>query len=203
MDIPSKNEFFKGCIEYEKHEKRDSMYKVSRFYVSHFGDDTQKIADGLSVLLLTWNGAFYRFGEFDFEKLEKCLDENMDIINSFKNRNIFSFSESDEKTVINLFEKFRDALQRASGKKQGIKSPVSVAKALHLLAPEFFPIWDEKIAKNYKCYYGNNPADKYIQFCKITKEFAEKVKDYKRDSEKTLLKLIDEYNYSKYTKKWI
>ena len=41
---------------------------------------------------------------------------------------------------------------------------------------------------------------------KLMKEFVEKVRDYGvplNYQNKTLLKLIDEFNYSKYTKGWI
>ena len=105
--------------------------------------------------------------------------------------------------IKDLFNKFREALQIDSGKAQGRKSPVSVAKALHLLAPKFFPLWDTKIAKAYKCYYNKNPAEKYVSFCKITKDMADEVKNYISRSDKTVIKLIDEYNYSKYTQGWI
>jgi len=38
---------------------------------------------------------------------------------------------------------------------------------------------------------------------KITKDIVDNVKNYTVQSDKTIVKLIDEYNYSKYTKKWI
>ncbi len=76
-------------------------------------------------------------------------------------------------------------------------------KSFTSFSPKFFPIWDTKIAQAYKCYYNKNPAEKYILFCKITKFIADKVKDYIVRSDKTLTKLIDEYNYSKYTQRWI
>jgi len=40
--IPSREEFLKGCNAYEKHEKRDSMYKVSTFLVYHFWGNLMK-----------------------------------------------------------------------------------------------------------------------------------------------------------------
>ena len=36
MNIPNRGEFLKGCEEFEKHEKRDAMYKVATFLISHF-----------------------------------------------------------------------------------------------------------------------------------------------------------------------
>jgi hypothetical protein len=161
------------------------------------------MANGLGVLLLTWNQAFYRYGTFDFDKLEECINENFQKIESFRNRDISSLSNSDEDDIKDLFKKFLEALQIDSGKIQGRKSPVAVAKTLHLLAPSFFPIWDDKIAKAYKCYYDKNPGEKYISFCKAIKIVADEVKNYISQSDKTLIKLIDEYNYSRYTKKWI
>jgi len=203
MNIPNRWEFCRGCREFEKHEKRDSMYKVATFLVSHFWGRPSDMADSLGVLLLTWNQAFYRYGIFDFDRLEKCISDNLPKIESFRSRNVFSLSVSDEDDIKYLFNEFLEALQIDVGQMRGRKSPVAVAKALHLLAPKFFPLWDDKIARAYRCYYHRRPAHKYVSFCKITRTIAGKVKDYGIQSNKTLVKLIDEYNYSKYTRKWI
>ncbi|MEW6526409.1 MAG: hypothetical protein AB1444_07085 [Spirochaetota bacterium] len=203
MNIPNREGFLKGCEEFEKHEKRDSMYKVATFLVSHFWGKPSDMADGLGVLLLTWNQAFYRYGIFDFDKLEECIKVNFRKIENFRNRDISSLSNSDEEDIKDLFNKFLVALQIDSGKNQGRKSPVAVAKALHLLAPKFFPLWDDKIARAYGYYYNENPAERYVSFCKKTKAIAHEVKNYSNRSDKTLIKLIDEYNYSKYTQGWI
>jgi len=204
--IPSKEEFIKGVKKFEKHEKRDAMYKVATFLVSYFWGNPSDMADSLGVLLLTWNQAFYRYGNFDFDKLEKCIGDNLEKLRKFRNRNITTLSKSDESQIKAIFKEFMESLQIASGNMKGRKSPVAVAKALHLLAPNFFPLWDDRIAREYGCYYNNDPAEKYIQFMRLMKEFSEKVKKYINLSgaqDKTLLKLIDEYNYSKYTKRWI
>ena len=203
MDIPSRIQFIRGFKEFEKHEKRDAMYKVATFLISHFWGRPSDMANGLGVLLLTWNQAFYRYGYLDFDELEKCVAENFPKIEDFRNRNISSLSVSDENDIKSLFNRFLNALKINSGKMQEKKSPVGVAKALHLLAPSFFPIWDDKIAKAYKCYYSKNPGEKYISFCKAIKIVADEVKNYVSKSDKTLIKRIDEYNYSRYTKKWI
>jgi len=129
--------------------------------------------------------------------------ENLEILKSFRERNVTTLSENDEQNIERIFNEFMESLQIASGK----KSPVAVVKALHLLAPNFFPLWDYQIARAYGCNYHNNPAERYIQFMKVMKEFYEQIRNYnispKYSKDKTLLKLIDEYNYSKYTKKWI
>jgi len=284
MNTPTKEEFRKGVEEFEKHEKRDAMYKVATFLVSRFWGKPSDMADGLGVLLLTWNQAFYRYGIFDFDKLDKCITDNFPKIENFKRRDISSLSSTDEDDIKDLFTKFLEALQidtirfsnrnkkretkkdlenflketgiacedsdnletlyssikdnqkimkavrfiskeESNSKKDYIeikiskleskegktleflrlirRSPVSVTKTLHLLAPKFFPLWDDKIARAYGCYYRENPDGKYISFCKITKTIAERVRNYIDRPDKTLIKLIDEYNYSKYTRRWI
>jgi len=203
MDVPSREEFIRGQDEFKRHEKRDAMYNIATFLISHFWGKPSDMADSLGVLLLTWNQAFYRYGIFNFDKLEKCITDNLQQIGNFRNRSISSLSIKDEDNIKHIFNEFLKALQIDTGKMKGRRSPVSVAKALHLLAPKFFPLWDDKIARAYGCYYGKNPAGQYVYFCKITKYFAAKVKNYIVRSDKTLIKLIDEYNYSKYTQGWI
>lgn len=201
--VPNKEEFYKGIKEFEKYEKRNAMYKVATFLISHFWGKPSEMADGLGVLLLTWNQAFYRYGIFDFDMLENFISNNIKDIEEFRKRNITSLSDADEEKIGTIFNDFIVALQIASGKSQGKKSPVAVSKALHLLAPGFFPLWDDKIARAYGCYYGFSPSEKYISFCKIMKWVAKEVKGYIESSNKSILKLIDEYNYSRYTKGWI
>ena len=179
------------------------MYKVATFIISHYWGKSFDMANGLGVLLLTWNQAFYRYGTFDFDKLERCLDINFKELETFRKRCITSLLESDEKDIAALFKVFLEALQIDSGKIRGRTSPVAVSKTLHLLAPDFFPIWDQKIAKVYGYNYYKNPEKKYFSFCRIIKNVADKVEGYAVHSDKTLVKLIDEYNFSKYTGGWI
>lgn len=206
IHIPTKKEFISGIEAFQKHEKRDAIYKVATFLVSYFWGKPSDMANSLGVLLLTWNQAFYRYGNFDFDKVENVIRKNLGKLKEFRCRDITTLSKSDEPDIKEIFNKFMESLQIASGEMKGRTSPVAVAKALHLLAPDFFPLWDDRISKAYGCYYKNNPAEKYIRFMRLMKKFAGKVKDYVNLSNypnKTLLKLIDEYNYSKYTKKWI
>jgi hypothetical protein len=160
------------------------------------------MADGLGVLLLTWNQAFYRYGLFSFDKLERCINRNRTVIASFRSRNILDLHKTDMRTIRRLFTQFLNALAISAGAKKGIRSPVAAAKALHLMAPQFFPLWDDKIARAYKCYYSITPAEKYLKFMEKTLAFAKAVgkRHARATSAKSLVKLIDEYNYAKYTK---
>lgn len=203
MNYPNQADFLKGCQEFEKHEKRDAMYRVATFLVSHYWGQPPSMANGLGVLLLTWNQAFYRYGVFDFDKLEDVIIKYLPILEEYRSRDIFSLSISEERVITNLFNKFLEALRVVNKSGKIRRSPVAVAKTLHLLAPHFFPIWDKKIACAYGCNYDVDPEKKYFKFCEITRCMASEVKGYIITSDKSLLKRIDEYNYSKYTKGWI
>jgi hypothetical protein len=192
-------ELINGCAEFKKHEARDSMYRVATFLIDHFWGKPHEMSDALGVLLLTWNQAFYRYGSFDFEALEKCLANNWKTIEEFRNHDILDYSPADDWNIESLYSRLLDALQICEKKSKGRKSPVAAVKALHLLAPAFFPLWDDKIAVAYGYRYD------YLPFMRKMKELAVILNpevDVKTEG-RSLLKMIDEYNYARYTKKWI
>ena len=193
------SQFKKGYIAFQTHEARDSMYKTATFLVDTFWGKPKEMSDSLGVLLLTWNHAFYRYGLFDFNALEKCIALNQKMLDKYRDRNILNYIQDENEEINFLYSQFLEALQIANGRLAGRRSPVAVAKGLHLLAPSFFPLWDDKIAKAYKCHY------KYTSFMHEMKKLAEFLA-LEVDTQimgKTLLKLIDEYNYAKFTKGWI
>lgn len=193
----------RGMKAFKINEPRDGMYNTATFLVKHFWGMPSEMADGLGVLLLTWNISFYRFGYPDFALLETTLRTNMSILNEFRKRKIDSLSQCDYPHIEVLFLNFNNALKSAYGKNKGRRSPVAVAKALHLLAPDFFPLWDEKIAKEYECYYAEKPEKKYLSFMCITKGLAACINGKISNSRVNLVKAIDEYNYAKFTKRWL
>jgi hypothetical protein len=202
-DTISAEELKKGYVAFQQRERRDAMYKTATFMVQHFWGQPTEVAEGLGVLLCIWNQAFYRNGPFDYDLLENCIAKNQMLLNALRKRDILSYSPHDNRKIKLLFQEFLDALRICEGKCVGRGSPVAVAKALHLLAPSFFPLWDETIARAYDCYYTGDAPGQYMAFFVKTKAIAEAVAPQVTLKGKTLLKLIDEYNYAKYTKGWI
>jgi hypothetical protein len=194
-----------GHNQYEEVERRDAIYKTASFLVKHFWGDPSKVAEGLGVLLLVWNSAHYRYGTFDFDELEKSIADNQELLQEYRNRNIGNHTPTEDARIGEFFQELLEALKTCEKARRGVRSPVAVAKALHLLAPDFFPLWDEVIATQYGCYYGDDPSGNYICFLKKTKDIAaqldkvEEVRSLVGVTGKTLLKLIDEYNYVAYT----
>jgi len=202
--MPTSAEFRQGYEAFQKHESRDAIYKTAAFLVNHFWGEPARMADGIGALLLTWNQAFYRYGSFDFALLEEALRKNMKAIEGFRGRNIRSLVETDEPAIKQLFLEFLEALRIKEGTKKGLKSPVGAGKALHILAPDFLPLWDDKIARAYGMYYKPYPEQKYLVFAYKMQRLAQDLDPHvPADCGRTFLKLIDEYNYAKYTKGWV
>lgn len=177
MDIPTPEEFKKGYQTFQKYERRDAMYKIATFLIDHFWGKLHEMADSLGVLLLTWNQAFYRYGPFDFDRLEEYISEYLDSFNAFRERDIQDYSFEMNEPSGNSSKKITVALQICEGANKGNKGPVGSASTLYLLAPGFFPLWDDEISHTYDCYYVNTdlPEDKYIIFIKRLQHFAMRV----------------------------
>jgi hypothetical protein len=202
--VPTPSEFKRGYLAFQTRENRDAMYKTASFLVDHFWGKPGEMADGMGTLLLTWNQAFYRYGSFDFGLLEEALRSNIPVIEKLRQRHISTFAEVDEAVVSGLFIALLAALRIRDGKKKDCRSSVAVAKALHLLAPSFLPLWDDKIARAYNCHYSLHPDRKYITFTYMMKTLAQRLDEQVPvNGGRTFLKLIDEYNYAKFTKAWI
>jgi len=192
------NDLKKARQLFEENEPRDLFYRVATELISLSldGKTNLSVAEGLAVLLQTWNKGYYQFRKFDdkhFEEIENLLGKHLYILVTLRDRSILELS-NDQFTVIEIiFKSFENTL-----------GPVGASKALHLLAPEFFPLWDRAIAKAYGIGMkksGEN-AELYLAFMKITKNLCTALCD-KGSYDSKLLKSIDEYNYCKYTKGWL
>src|SRR5205085_372396 len=108
-------------------------------------------------------------------------------------RSIDSIANQDQRVVKNLFQAFENIL-----------GPVGAAKTLHLMAPDFFPLWDRKIANGYNLRLGRSGSngDRYWQFLLISQGQCRALKQHDTGA-LNRLKAIDEYNYCKYTKNWL
>lgn len=197
--IPDCEEFRRGYEIYNEREKRGFVYFEALSTVSENWGNPSGMAQGVNRLIRSWNRFF---ANFDLNGLANCIDRNLSILNRYRARDIESLSDGDENGIKNLFNQFLDALKRKS---DSVKSPVSVGKSFILFAPDFLPLWDSNIAFSYGCFYFSDTAeDPYFRFCKKMKIMAEKVREFVPDpDDRSLLKRIDEYNYSKYTMYWI
>lgn len=180
-------------------EPRDLFYRAATELVALAlkGETNLSLSEAIAVLLQTWNKAYYQYFRFDhqhFFEIDKLLNQYQELlISQLRPRSICSLCEEDKPKAEAIFEAFETIL-----------GPTGAAKALHLLAPGFFPLWDGAIAKAYGSAFkprGKNGKG-YWDFMVRVRSLCEHLSS-SISQEVKLLKLLDEYNYCKYTKHWL
>jgi len=183
---------------FEANEPRDLFYRAATELVDLAlrGVTSLTVAEALAVLLQTWNKTYYRYRKFDnahFASIEKLLVKHQSALAGYRNRTIDNLNRTERTTVSTLLQAFERVL-----------GPVGAAKALHLLAPGLFPLWDRAIAAAYSLALGEagSNGDRYWRLMLIAKQQCLELSREDPDC-KNPLKSIDEYNYCKYTKGWL
>jgi len=178
----------------------DLFYRAALFLIAASRSPKHELdlAESLAVLLQTWNLQFYRFRggfkEADFQAIRALLKNHGDELERLKARKLDSLRENEKVGLGNLFHDFEMVLW-----------PVGAAKALHLLAPNLFPLWDQTIAN--KAYgirlkrIGLN-ADNYLQLMTMTAGQVRALGGWDAIGGNPL-KAIDEFNYAVHTRGWI
>ena len=200
MYVPTREELQDGIRAFREKEPRGAVYFDALHALKRGWGDATEMAQAIATLLRSWHFAFYRFGMFDEARLVECIHFQLPELEAIRERKIDTLGQADESAIRSLFDAFRAALRGGKGGAQ--ESGVAPAKALHLIAPGFLPIWDNWIA--YRYGWALMHAYEYVSFCWQMKEMGAAVASYVRpDDECTVLKRIDEFNYSAYTKYWI
>ncbi len=155
-------------------------------------DDLHRAANAIAALIKSWNWNHLRFHPEKTARLESDVENlivaNYPLLCQFRARSLASITAADRPTVLGLFSNFADTL-----------GPVGSAKALNLIAPSLFPLWDNAIA----CEYGVDlSASGYALFMAISLVQIERLAGQLPEG-LAPLKTIDEYNYCKFTKKWV
>ena len=210
--------------EFLEKEPRECAYETAKECINKYwrkgkipDEDLDKITDAILTFLFLWNSAFYRtciFEENFIENIKINIKNNKKKLDSFKRKCIYKLNTSDKNNIRDLYESFSEVLgckKKVKGNENSVKmeqSPVSTAKFLHIICPNFFPLWDDKIAKRYGCGWGKSEFSfkSYWEYMVKVKDQVENLKDPETGEikeilkEYTILKLIDEYNYMSYTK---
>jgi len=202
VPVPTAEELEDTHKRYQMDEARDVFYRAAsklldlalaerHAVLPKRGDLT--LAETMAVLLGSWNAPYYRFQkEFNaghVDEIERLLERHLDALLSLRDRSILTLKEEDGPGVQGLFEDFESILGR-----------VGAAKALHLMAPRFFPLWDASIAQDgYGCALGKagTNADTYWRFMCVVKWQCEHM--VLPDASSNPLKWLDEFNYRKWT----
>ncbi|RLE66703.1 MAG: hypothetical protein DRJ47_01665 [Thermoprotei archaeon] len=167
--------------------------------------------------LLHYNGVWYtqsEKGRKAFSDLEKHFSDIYELLSSvhpiireLKDKTLLNVDLEDPvvtNSIVTLYNRF-----------SGVLDATGASKALHLLHPKLFIMWDDSIRKSYGIHIPD--GDNYLEFLRTTKrELSRVVEDYAnkrglsmkeaeeyivRNTGVELTKLLDEYNYLKYTRR--
>jgi len=185
-------------VAFEANEPRNLFYRAATELIdlAFRGATKLTVAEALAVLLQTWNAMFYRYrGGFTadhFGDIECLLVDHRDALSLFRARSIEQYRAEDQPKVEQIFNAFEVVL-----------GPVGSAKCLHLLAPQFFPIWDRRIAQSYRAALkvGGGNGSQYTKFMSLTQRQVSEIGGQQAIG-RNPLKALDEYNYCRYTKRW-
>ena len=212
-----------GCASYHRNDPRgDVMYRISRRTIDEYWGNPEGVTDAVAILLLSWNQASYRYGAPDFRRFKLWMVKHWHLLSPLRRRDLAEFDAArDAGWVGELFSSALAALETT----RGTRSPVGVVKAFHLLAPDFFPLWGDEIARRYGCKWGRSKeaAEKYLRFMNLTQGIMSRLVEgvaRRRGARPQValwfmlqncpigarwncfLKMLDEYNYVRYTKSW-
>lgn len=184
---------------FDANEPRDLFYRAASELVdlARRGASSLTVAESLAVLLQTWNKAYYQYRKFDnahFAHIEKLLLKHRVTLDRYRDQAIEDLDHAERPAVKKLFQAFEDVL-----------GPVGAAKALHLLAPRLFPLWDRAIAHAYELALGatGTNGERYWRFALIAQRQCRELEREGTSRGENPLKSIDEYNYCKHTRGWL
>lgn len=190
---PTVQDLARAHEAYVAHEPRDLYYRAASDLarLARSGDTHLSLAEAVAVLLGTWNVGYYQFRPARrralVEDLFRLINEHAEDIAQVEGRSLASLVPEDEELVRRLFTAFAADLDS-----------VGAAKALHLLAPRFFPLWDDKISRAYVGLPSpNRNPGRYWQMMLITKMQSDAAGGEEVHGA-GLLKLLDEYNYCRF-----
>jgi hypothetical protein len=171
---------------YERREDRAYAYRAARCLLEQ-GSGTQ--AEAVRLLLHSWN---QRVG-FDRRELDVVLRGTARRRSRLDDRLLESLTDRDRGIAETIFAKFADVLR-----------PVGAAKALGLLHPKVFVMWDTEIARQYcGSTWRRDVAATYGRFMSITAMQVRSCAAGREQFEDQLLKVIDERNYCCLTRGWL
>jgi hypothetical protein len=189
--LPSQAELETARSAFYENELRDLFYRAANYLVSQAfdGDSPLTVGEAIGVLLQTWNQAYYRYhkpSKRHLDDLEALIAKYQVRLLRWRNTSICGLT--DESGVPEVFEDFERLL-----------GPVGASKALHLLCPKLFPLWDRAITKAYRVWLGPTGTNGkcYADFMAVCRNQVTNL--YPTGSAPDdILKQLDEYNYCRF-----
>lgn len=213
-----KNQEFllKGCSIFVQVEPRDAVYVSALRSIESGEQSTKRKAEAAKTLLLSWNEVYYKDRPMLVERIVPDIQEFLRVsekqMDTLKNAKLGRIIPGEALIVTELFKRL-SAVE--SIEKTG------AAKALNLLIPEVFVMWDTCIREAYHdLYHVHNKEDHkngdtscYASFMRKHNEIASALLPTEEELKtkhpvfarlgirRSIAKMLDEANYARFTKK--
>jgi hypothetical protein len=188
LQHPTADELHGAHAIYTEKEPAEYAHRLSRHLLE--GDAFTR-GEAIHALLRIWSPKGPKATPAD---ITSVLDETAEARAAFADRHIATLVVAEHDAVKEIYAAFR-----------GVVGQVGAAKALSVLHPRFFPMWDTKIAVAYlgwRWRAQGAPPEHYLMFMVCAIEQCTTAVDEDTFGH-TLLKVLDEWNYSIWTKKWL
>lgn len=191
-------EYVRKCEEqYPPSMKSQKVYKESLDAMKGIVDlrnITEKdIEEIVRSYLYNWGAMQRVLGKSEFQnwqsKLKKAIQSNDDMLEEFRS-----------KDLIEDISPFKEQIKSCYGSFKAIVERVAATKVLHLICPDFFPMWDNAIAEGVRNEFPEKDdkgtrikafsTDDYYRFMQV-------IQDFLRDHENVWSKLAGEEGKSK------
>ncbi len=192
--------FYDPSDEFQQEESRYFCYEIARELISkakHNNDWYEDIntTKGVLLLLFTWNFAARKTKKINFNNTRQLIKDNKNALKILEKYSIENVNEEAWHLIKNVFEKFKIVFGQTGA-----------SKALSLLNPKLFVMWDTKIRKylNKEIIPGIDNGGKTEHYIIFLKGIQKIISDYKLKEKlppnSIVAKKIDEYNYIKIIK---
>lgn len=200
---------FVSCVK-ENEKEWGYVYKIYSMCITDVKEKSIKTIDKdfikgpVRTFLVNWGTMGRVLGRKEYEnwcgELSKILKKYSDNLEKFRKKSLEQENIEDSEGGINtIYSDIRN-----------IVGPTFASKVLHLICPDFFPIWDINIRKMAAQDKGrksglNGEKGGYYKFMKVVKDFlleyGKEINRLKGNSDKSKLHWVDQYLWSVANKK--
>jgi hypothetical protein len=174
LNEETKNEIIRECIKRWKQEFDDSIYDESLKAVNQTSlVNVANLKDTIRRFLYVWGRMGRVLGRQEYKNWESRLVEKIEI----NRKGLEEFRMKD--MIFTNLSVHRQAIKRCYESFNEVVGPIAAAKILHLICPNFFPLWDNAIASSLKEEqedekYEEFSAEHYYSFMKSVQDFAKR-----------------------------
>jgi len=203
LKVPNCKEFTKLVETLErKYEITECVYKgvVNNFETVQLCNlDKEFVERILEPFFLTWGVMTRVLGFKGCEKIGEKLKAMNTQLERFRKKELLTTDlKKLAEEIIEVYEEIKNTKWRTKKGKDKRVGPTSAAKALHLVAPNLFMMWDRDIRS---CYQFKESGKEYFRFLLTMqdwlKELETTIQKLQHKYKKSGTRIIDEYNWMK------